>query len=978
MPQLLDETKELLDDFLGNKGIMEIEVKDEKILDKIVGQNDELTTTFPPLIQDIPSGSTNESNINTSIPEVEDISQNTTPVFTTNQPEIGVIQFNPNGTLNSEALLQNGTVLAPNGSANPGDFNMQHITYQVNETALENEGNNPNLYQVTKVKWLKNKADGKLVNKTEIIYVNKTDLPNYTNKTFPETDESALEQTESVVESIKNETQEGLSTVEIGQEYQMEDVEDSTKNTTAKDCAVNSIFANGKCHCKPVFGGNGDFCGVDSDLDTIPDESLECSETVCKKDNCKLVMNLKQTDTDGDGIGNECDDDQDNDGIKFMLETVLAACTKEDLEKISMDKGACEKNPSCYNFKEESLQIILDDNKCKYNNERPDNCPDTKNPDQLDTDGDLVGDLCDNCPQDYNPFQHDTDNDGIGNACVDDADGDGIVDTEDNCIQLANPDQIDEDNDNVGDACDNCIKVSNPDQVDENQNNVGDACETGEDKDGDGIIMNDNCPDVANYNQLDSDDDGLGDACDTDIDNDGVLNVDDNCLRVPNHDQKAATPESVKGEACILDRDGDGVPDIDDACPDNKMISSIGFFKESMKKIDLCAVAENAGGAVKKQCNKEEPSWEDRNNGTELFQAINSRPAIAVNRDYSFIDVEYNGTIYVQDETDNDWVGFVFGYKDMFNFYIVAANMHTKESAMWWHVKKIQINSKSDDPNKYGSLIKYLAIMKHQEPDSTILWEDPKKQQWARKVPIEWNVKFLPSKGIIQFRMFEEGREIINSGDIQDPNPILGGMIGLYVRSQEEVLFSGLSFACLDSNEMELREESQTDLEKGHDYSVYDNDYYDNASQEIVDESEAYYQGNLNGVDWGMEEKHDKKLKEKKEEEGKKSTKDAGKKEKDDENVDDNADSDTNNEDEAGVDYANSVETDYAISAETEEETYIKTYENELKDEDSDKKASKKTKKKNMKSKKKLDKETEHSKFNEVLIENEEVREKKT
>ena len=30
--------------------------------------------------------------------------------------------------------------------------------------------------------------------------------------------------------------------------------------------------------------------------------------------------------------------------------------------------GACEKNPSCYNFKEESLQIILDDNKCKYNN----------------------------------------------------------------------------------------------------------------------------------------------------------------------------------------------------------------------------------------------------------------------------------------------------------------------------------------------------------------------------------------------------------------------------------------------------------------------------------------------------------------------------------------------------------------------------------------------------------------------------------
>lgn len=55
-----------------------------------------------------------------------------------------------------------------------------------------------------------------------------------------------------------------------------------------------------------------------------------------------------------------------NRNILFLYMVQLTLFIKGFKEcKIS---GACEKNPSCYNFKEESLQIILDDNKCKYNN----------------------------------------------------------------------------------------------------------------------------------------------------------------------------------------------------------------------------------------------------------------------------------------------------------------------------------------------------------------------------------------------------------------------------------------------------------------------------------------------------------------------------------------------------------------------------------------------------------------------------------
>jgi hypothetical protein len=245
-----------------------------------------------------------------------------------------------------------------------------------------------------------------------------------------------------------------------------------------------------------------------------------------------------------------------------------------------------------------------------------DNCPNTKNPDQLASDNDGLGDACDNCPLTDNPDQKDSDRDGKGNVCdYDDVDGDSIPDTVDNCVKVANRSQQDSDSDLVGDACDNCPNLANNDQADSDLDKIGDACDSN-DRDSDTILDDiDNCPNIANTEQTDKDADKVGDSCDNcpdvanpyqpDIDNDkqgdacdsgdydgdkvtdnqdncpGVANkfrqnkdIDtdkvgddcDNCLNEANPDQ-ADLDADKQGNICDTDDDGDQIPDETDNCP---------------------------------------------------------------------------------------------------------------------------------------------------------------------------------------------------------------------------------------------------------------------------------------------------------------------------------------------------------------------------------------------------------------------------
>ncbi|MDB2400943.1 thrombospondin type 3 repeat-containing protein [Porticoccaceae bacterium] len=306
---------------------------------------------------------------------------------------------------------------------------------------------------------------------------------------------------------------------------------------------------------------------LDSDEDGVVD-----SEDAFRFDNAEIL------DSDNDGLGNNTDTDDDNDGVAdevdvFPLDSSESADTDFD--------GVGDNADVFPNDASETTDSDLDGI-----GDNADNCVSVANADQLDTDGDTLGNACDRdddndtvldgddaFPLDATESM-DTDSDGIGNNTDTDDDGDGVNDnldtfpldqtetTDTDSDGIGNNADTDDDNDTVLDAND-AFPLDATESVDTDSDGTGNNADT--DDDGDSVLDGDDAFPLDATESVDTDSDGTGNNADTDDDGDSVLDGDD---AFPlDGTESVDTDSDGLGNNIDLDDDGDGVIDSQDAFP---------------------------------------------------------------------------------------------------------------------------------------------------------------------------------------------------------------------------------------------------------------------------------------------------------------------------------------------------------------------------------------------------------------------------
>lgn len=182
-----------------------------------------------------------------------------------------------------------------------------------------------------------------------------------------------------------------------------------------------------------------------------------------------------------------------------------------------------------------------------------------------------------------------------------------------------------------------------------------------------------------------------------------------------------------------------------------------------------------------------------------MVQTLNSDPGLAIGYD-SFADVDYEGTLFVDTEVDDDYIGFIFSYQNNRRFYAVTWKRNAQE---YWDKQPFVATAEPgiqtklvDSKTGPGESLRNSLWHTGDTPNHVkLLWEDPKNVGWKEETAYRFHLIHRPKIGLINMKIFNGKKLVVDSGNVYD-STLKGGRLGMYVFSQEMIIWSNLVYKC--------------------------------------------------------------------------------------------------------------------------------------------------------------------------------------
>ena len=180
-----------------------------------------------------------------------------------------------------------------------------------------------------------------------------------------------------------------------------------------------------------------------------------------------------------------------------------------------------------------------------------------------------------------------------------------------------------------------------------------------------------------------------------------------------------------------------------------------------------------------KQGNASNGVWSVAGDGSSVLQTINGNPTFYVSND-SFINKEFSGTFGVETSSDDDFIGFVFGYNGLDDFYLFDWKQGLQGASEGFTLSKISTGANVTAPT---------PLWDHSGNGISVLDTDyGNGRGWADYVNYEFTLGYTDTEINISIN----GGSFINEQIFSIDNLTnSAGSFGFYNFSQSYVRYSG-------------------------------------------------------------------------------------------------------------------------------------------------------------------------------------------